>query len=288
MTSSLAMRRSACGLLFYKNGPTMKYTVCPLRCSHRFPLISYAENGTVPLSDLKDVVSATDCRNDNLFRMRMPQLDDESCHAARPGSAHTFGSTNCWPSDTDSPRLSQEPSTVESRVDSIVQKRPAEMQSLMICDASKVEDFLVRALRTMQQLAVKRIAKAWIKGICPRKQAVFPYNNKKKKRGDGIHDTADNPGWWPDESLCVFVEPDHIKRDGKSYKSHLSCRMTDWDRTRQPMSSSPAPEANASTTEGMEQRHCRTSSDACDQRLDRVPQRACSSLNLRRSERARR
>lgn len=71
----------------------------------------------------------------------------------------------------------------------------------------------------MQQLAVKRIAKAWIKGICPKKQATFPYHKKRREREglDHLNDFSGYiPGWWPDTSVCRFVEPDHIKRDGKS------------------------------------------------------------------------
>lgn len=74
---------------------------------------------------------------------------------------------------------------------------------------------MARALQTMQQMAVKRIAKAWIKGICPKKQATFPYLKKKRERTGGPRESADQPGWWPEHSLCSFVEPDHIKREGE-------------------------------------------------------------------------
>jgi len=106
----------------------------------------------------------------------------------------------------------------------------------------------------MQQLAVKRVAKAWIKGICPRKQAVFPYHKKSKESGERVHVTANNPGWWPDEKDCKFVEPDHIKRDGKSIHHPLLENSADWDRTYQPMPPPSATEANTCTTEGVEQR----------------------------------
>jgi hypothetical protein len=149
----------------------------------------------------------------------MMMLDDDSCYASRPASARTLGSTSGWPSDADSPGLLGGLPTADTRIDSIPRAdSSAKAQSLLISELSKVEDFLARALRTMQQLAVKRIAKAWIKGICPRKQAMFPYHHKKKRavREGGLHECANKPGWWPDEKLCKFVEPDHIKRDGKS------------------------------------------------------------------------
>jgi len=80
------------------------------------------------------------------------------------------------------------------------------MVSITIGDSGTVEHFLRMRLKRMQQLAVKKIAKAWIKGICPKKQGNFPYRNKKKEV----------PGWWPPTNLCPFREPDHIKRSGTS------------------------------------------------------------------------
>jgi hypothetical protein len=74
----------------------------------------------------------------------------------------------------------------------------------------------------MQQLAVKRIAKAWIKGICPKKQAMFPYHKKKRERQGPNCEPTNQPGWWPEQPLCKFVEPDHIRRDGKSTRSTYS------------------------------------------------------------------
>lgn len=86
-------------------------------------------------------------------------------------------------------------------------------RSMRIDDEVEVVDFLKTRLKRMQQLAVKKIAKAWIKGICPKKQAKFPYQNKKCEEIDGFKPRI--PGWWPKQG-CRFTEPDHIKRDGKS------------------------------------------------------------------------
>jgi len=211
----------------------------------------------MPLATLRDSVAARTCRNDHFVNTRVTMLDDDSCYASRPASARTLGSTNGWPSDADSPGPMRGLSTADTRIGSISSaESSARAQFLLISDSSKVEDFLARALRTMQQLAVKKIAKAWIKGICPRKQAVFPYHHKKKKntRGEGLVDASNNPGWWPDVSLCSFVEPDHIKRDGKSTRLHLIQRSTDLDRTNQFVPPSATSKTNASTTQAVEQR----------------------------------
>lgn len=69
----------------------------------------------------------------------------------------------------------------------------------------------------MQQLSNKLIAKLWIKGICPRKQAKFPYMNRK--RAEMTDEAPEMPPWWPSVTDCKFTEPDHVKKDGK-----LSCR----------------------------------------------------------------
>lgn len=93
-----------------------------------------------------------------------------------------------------------------------------EMESLAVGDADKVETFLRSRLKGMQQLAVKRIAKAWIKGICPKKQAKFPYHNKRhEEKGIKLEEAV--PEWWPDVEICRFKEPDHIKRTGKQVDS---------------------------------------------------------------------
>lgn len=90
-------------------------------------------------------------------------------------------------------------------------------QSFRIDDTERVVAFLSSRLKRMQQLADKKIAKAWIKGICPKKQAKFPYQNKKgegKKDGHAKASDPEVPGWWP-ISVCRFIEPDHIRREGK-------------------------------------------------------------------------
>lgn len=63
----------------------------------------------------------------------------------------------------------------------------------------------------------KNIAKNWIKGICPRKQARFPYRDEKS-RSQGKERRI--PLWWPALEVCKFTEPDHIDKKGTS--SHRS------------------------------------------------------------------
>lgn len=88
------------------------------------------------------------------------------------------------------------------------------MRTFRLDETETVRSFLSSRLKRMQQLVDKKIAKAWIKGICPKKQAKFPYQNKSRKQDD-CH-PQEVPGWWPPLSDCRFIEPDHIKRDGKS------------------------------------------------------------------------
>ncbi|KAK6437030.1 hypothetical protein LTR95_006778 [Oleoguttula sp. CCFEE 5521] len=82
-----------------------------------------------------------------------------------------------------------------------------------IDDAVEVENFLRECLKNLQQLVVKAIAKAWIKGICPKKQAKFPYRSNRHNKTDVMAGPATIPPWWPKKETCPFVEPDHIGRD---------------------------------------------------------------------------
>lgn len=74
---------------------------------------------------------------------------------------------------------------------------------------------LLTCLWYLQQTTLKKIAKDWIKGICPRKQAKYPYRNKK---GEECGKVVAIPPWWPSEDCCIFREPDHVDR-GREYLS---------------------------------------------------------------------
>jgi len=84
------------------------------------------------------------------------------------------------------------------------------MDSFRIDEEDKVTSFLTDRLRKFQQLAGKRVAKSWIKGICAKKQAMFPYRNKHRGAEHGLEPEV--PGWWPDVSVCPYIEPDHVRR----------------------------------------------------------------------------
>lgn len=222
--------------------------VCLHHQSRRFLLTLSTDR-----SALRNVVPNSICYENDLVRMGATQHKQEA-FVSRPTSGRTIGSTSGWPSDVESREASQTPSEMRSSLSH--SKRPVQLQYLLICEAPKIEDFLAKALRTMQQLAVKRIAKAWIKGICPKKQAMFPYNKKKREREGSCDDSVSQPGWWPEKSLCKFIEPDHIRRDGESARLHLMFGRTDWNRTNQPVSSPPTSQTDPSTIERVEQRLC--------------------------------
>ena len=86
------------------------------------------------------------------------------------------------------------------------------MRSFKICEEDEVRAYLAERLQLLQQQADKRIAKAWIKGICPKKQARFPYQNKQRLKETGMGPQI--PEWWPIE-LCPYTEPDHINKTGE-------------------------------------------------------------------------
>ncbi|EMC96933.1 hypothetical protein BAUCODRAFT_433000 [Baudoinia panamericana UAMH 10762] len=87
-------------------------------------------------------------------------------------------------------------------------------KSFRIDDEAAVTAFLHDRFSEMQQLSDKRIAKVWIKGICPKKQAKFPYQNTKREKRTGEKGLV--PGWWPDTNVCPFTEPDHIRKEQRN------------------------------------------------------------------------
>ena len=110
------------------------------------------------------------------------------------------------------------------------------LSSFMISNTDAVKTFLLSRISKLHQLSNKKIAKAWIKGICPKKQAHFPYHNKQKV-AKGEH--VEVPGWWapvpedmpsvPEDldgdelrralelqECCPFTEPDHVQKHRKS------------------------------------------------------------------------
>lgn len=53
----------------------------------------------------------------------------------------------------------------------------------------------------LSQVVCKGLAKEWVKVICPRKQALYPYKLSKK------------PSWWPRD--VPHIEPDHLDKENR-------------------------------------------------------------------------
>lgn len=159
-------------------------------------------------------------------------------------------SRHCPVESNSEPEQARDASPSEPEEEPSPVKQPKKVsKSLRIDNSEEVCNFLVQRLRKMQQLAVKKIAKAWIKGICPKKQAKFPYQNKKGEETPGFMPRV--PGWWPDTSSCRFIEPDHIRRDGKS-EAPIPPSCANGTRTNEAMSPPPPSSTNSSTAQGVE------------------------------------
>ncbi|KAK0265123.1 hypothetical protein LTS16_016212 [Friedmanniomyces endolithicus] len=105
------------------------------------------------------------------------------------------------------------------------------MQTFWMHESTKVEACMVSRIEALQQLSGKKVSKDWIKAICPRKQARFPYSRGPKKK-PAVKDTMENkfeehlnsdtdaeeddragvPQWWPDTKVCPWKEPDHVRK----------------------------------------------------------------------------
>jgi hypothetical protein len=83
-------------------------------------------------------------------------------------------------------------------------------KAIEIGDSDTVLEFYDRGFKAIQQTACKEVAKAVIKVICPKKQALYPY-----RKG-----AASAPDWWPkpsgpdDKDIVRHVEPDHLWKRG--------------------------------------------------------------------------
>ncbi|MCJ1391568.1 hypothetical protein MMC18_004432 [Xylographa bjoerkii] len=89
----------------------------------------------------------------------------------------------------------------------------AEKMPISVClsDEETLKRFYTTRFIQMQQIACKRISKAWIKVVQPRKQAHYPYNGGKMAAAAGNPGNGDltKPDWWPQVG-CRHKEPDHI------------------------------------------------------------------------------
>lgn len=97
--------------------------------------------------------------------------------------------------------------------------RVGESIGVRMDDTVMVKRYLTEKLCQLQQQADKKIAKAWIKGICPKKQARFPYQNTHRKQEEGLDPIV--PEWWPKDQGVSYTEPDHINKERK----YLQCAL---------------------------------------------------------------
>jgi hypothetical protein len=111
--------------------------------------------------------------------------------------------------------------------------------TLHIGNPDEVVHFLEMRFTQIQQLATKVIAKAWIKAICPKKQANFPYvdsnprPDQSQKRRRPRHDGSPRiPLFWPDVDLCRHKEPDHTRKAGAYVHMSTCCRSADFIQER--------------------------------------------------------
>lgn len=106
-----------------------------------------------------------------------------------------------------------------------------------------LDDWYDFAFRSMSQLALKDIAKAWIRTCVPRKQSCWPYNGGHRAAESLASFPRTNyrghytrPDWWPSDegwndpdgaTGCRHREPDHIKKLGTYvFSTHMSTLLT--------------------------------------------------------------
>ena len=88
--------------------------------------------------------------------------------------------------------------------------------TIRLSDTESVRVALWDRLLLLQQQVLKRIAKAWIKALCPKKQARYPYRSKQQREEPGVE--PDIPEWW-NIDVCAHIEPDHVDKDGRYSRS---------------------------------------------------------------------
>lgn len=118
---------------------------------------------------------------------------------------------HCRQAETSLPIAEDDSDAIGPADDDMPMPEMQTMKSFHMHEEEKVVAFLYSRIAGLQQLADKKIAKAWIKAICPRKQAKFPYRDKKRVKAIGEEPVV--PGWWPDVEKCPFTEPDHVKKE---------------------------------------------------------------------------
>lgn len=108
-----------------------------------------------------------------------------------------------------SPQLA--PVSAPIGIENDVASSSKEWKRIKLSDTASVTKALKELLILSQQQVLKRLAKAWIKALCPKKQARFPY--RKKKLRENAEGEPEIPAWW-DVDICAHIEPDHVDKEG--------------------------------------------------------------------------
>ena len=100
--------------------------------------------------------------------------------------------------------------------------------SFRVSDGENIEAFIYTRFMQIQQSALKVIAKAWIKAICPKKQANFPYvdsnpRHDQPRRRPRHAGPPRVPMFWPDLGVCRHREPDHLDKNGNTSYPIQAC-----------------------------------------------------------------
>jgi hypothetical protein len=142
------------------------------------------------------------------------------------------------------------------------------LKCFRLSDEEAVCRYLHDKLLLLQQQAGKRIAKLWIKGICPKKQARYPYRSKQQKDSQDTDPLL--PEWWPID-LCKFTEPDHVDKDCKFARMSRSCVLLTIASAHESLFASLAPSAIVTTAEELERRSPGPKQDSGNAWMDCVP-----------------
>ena len=147
---------------------------------------------------------------------------DSNDHMDQKRSINRTGMLRRRPPKVERERRSRSP-TMEADNGTIMSGN--KMIRLRPDDSDGIMSYLKDRLELLQQQALKRLAKAWIKAICPKKQARFPY--KSKHQDDDPNCQQKIPEWWPPLHECEYLEPDHIDKQGMSQQaSALTVSLT--------------------------------------------------------------
>ncbi len=105
-----------------------------------------------------------------------------------------------------------------------------EYNMVKVCDEDAITRYYYCQLYRIGGNPLKKILKAWIKDIHPKKQGSHPYNGGRQ-RDDAVKEYGERnggeltkPGWWPPttgwpEQGCRHREPDHLLKSGQSHHS---------------------------------------------------------------------